>query len=150
MANGSSVFVDTNVLLYAHDPRVPDKQAAAAAWLARCWQRGAGRISIQVLNEMYANLRRIAPALSAEDARKRTRAYRAWKPWAVDEATIDTAWSLQDRFELSYWDALIVASAQAQGCTILLSEDMQHEQRIDKLQIINPFKAGPELLDTLS
>lgn len=150
MPNASSVFVDTNVLIYAHDPRKPDKQQAAAAWLTRCWADGGGRISMQVLNELYANIRRVAPNLSVEEARKKTRAYRAWKPWAVDESTVDTAWSLQDRFNLSYWDALIVASAQAQGCTLLLSEDMQHELQIDKLQIINPFKTGPELLDTLS
>jgi predicted nucleic acid-binding protein len=66
---------------------------------------------------------------------------------AVDDATVDVAWSVQDRCSMSFWDALIVAAAQVQGCAFVLSEDMQHEQRIDSVQIINPFLVGPELLD---
>lgn len=147
MPSDSTVFVDTNVLLYALDPRDAGKQAAAQAWLRRCWTQDRGRVSTQVLNELYANLRRVAPSTPAEEARRIVREYRAWTPWIVDDETVDRAWDLQDRFSLAYWDALMVAAARQQGCRWLLTEDLQHDQRIEELRVLNPFLAGPELLD---
>ncbi|HMO49409.1 MAG TPA: PIN domain-containing protein [Rubrivivax sp.] len=147
MPNGSTVFVDTNVLLYAVDPRDPHKQQAAQRWIERCWQRDCGRLSTQVLNEMYVNLLRLAPALGAEPARRMVREYRAWRPWIVDDDTVDLAWALQDGLSIHYWDALMVAAAQQQGCTLLLTEDLQHGQLIDGLRIVNPCLAGPDILD---
>jgi len=143
MPSASTVFVDTNVLLYAHDPRNPDKQAAAEKWLQLCWRAQVGRISTQVLNELYVNLRRVAPSLPVEQARALVKRYRGWKPWTVDDATVDLAWALQDRFLLSYWDALMAAAAQQSGCTFLLTEDLQHEQCLGSVQIINPFLTDP-------
>lgn len=148
MPSDSTVFVDTNVLLYAQDPRVPAKQSAAIAWLSRCWTDGRGRISTQVLNELYVNLLRAASGLGAQGAREIVKRYRSWSPWVVDESTVDLAWRLQDRYSISYWDALMAAAAQQQGCRVLLTEDLQHDQRLDGLRIVNPFQAGPELLDT--
>ena len=148
MPSDSTVFVDTNVILYAQDPREPGKQAAAAAWLGRCWRASCGRLSSQVLHETYVNLRRMAPALPVGDCRAVVRRYRSWGAWQVDEATVEQAWDMQDRLGFSYWDALMVAAAQMQGCTLLLTEDLQHDQRIDKLRIVNPFIVGPELLDS--
>jgi predicted nucleic acid-binding protein len=143
MPNGPTVFFDTNVLIYAQDPREPAKQAAAEAWLARCWRDGIGRISTQVLNELYANLRRFAPDEKPEVARRIVRRYRAWQPWVVDELTVDQAWDIQDRVSLNYWDALMVAAAQAIGCGVLLTEDLQHDRRIDSLRVVNPFTMSP-------
>lgn len=148
MPSGSTVFVDTNVLLYAQDPRDNRKQPAASAWLRRCWRDGIGRVSSQVLHELYANLRRIAPSLDIGEARALVRRYRAWDSWPVDEMTVDQAWDLQDRWGFNYWDALIVASARSLGCGVLLTEDLPHDQRIGDLRIVNPFRAGPELLDS--
>jgi predicted nucleic acid-binding protein len=147
MPSGSIVFVDTNVLLYAQDVREPGKQVAAQRWLARCWQDGCGRLSTQVLHELYANLRRAAPRLAADGARALVRRYRTWSPWPVGDETVERAWQLQDRFSLSYWDALMVAAANELGCSVLLTEDLQHDQRIDNTRIVNPFVVGPELLD---
>ncbi len=147
MPSASTVFVDTNVLLYAVDSREPRKQAQAQAWLKPCWVRQLGRVSTQVMHEFYANLRRMAPMLTAEEQRTLVREYRAWGPWQVDGDTVDLAWNLQDRFGFSYWDALMVAAAQELGCGLLLTEDLQHGQHIDSVQIINPFLVGPELLD---
>ena len=150
MPSDSTVFVDTNVLLYAVDARDPGKQRAAQSWLLRCWQADCGRVSSQVLNELYANVRRVAPSLSAANARSVVREYRAWTPWIVDDDTVDAAWLLQDRFAFNYWDALMVAAAQEQGCKLLLTEDLQHDQKIDGLRIINPFVLGPDVLDELN
>lgn len=147
MPSGSIVFVDTNVLLYAQDPRAPEKKLAAQAWLSLCWRDSCGRVSTQVLNELYVNLRRVAPKLDTEEGRTLVRHYWAWQPWSIDEETISLAWSLQDRFAFSFWDALIVAAAQLQGCHALLTEDLQHDQKIDTLRIVNPFVVGPDVLD---
>lgn len=146
MPSDSTVFVDTNVLLYAQDPRDPVKQQRAASWLDHCWRLQSGRISSQVLHELYANLRRAAPSLSVGDAREVVRLYRHWSSWDVDAATVDEAWLLQDRYGFHYWDALMLAAAHAQGCRWFLSEDLQHGQSIHRLTVINPFLASPEEL----
>jgi predicted nucleic acid-binding protein len=144
----SAVFVDTNVLLYSEDGADAGKQARAVEWLRQLWLRRCGRLSTQVLNEFYANAtRKIRPPMPAGDARAEVRRYQRWQPWQLDHATVESAWSIESRYGLHYWDALIVAAAQAQGCDYLLSEDLPHEQRIDSVQIVNPFLVGPELLD---
>lgn len=143
MASDLTVFVDTNVLLYAQDPRDIQKQISAKTWLNRCWQSQSGRISSQVLNELYANLRKVAPTLSPNDARAVVRRYRRWKPWLVDDETVDHAWTLQDETGYSYWDCLMLAAAFAQGCRYLVTEDLTHERVIDNLTIINPFLMSP-------
>ena len=144
----TAVFVDTNVLIYSEDGLEPAKQAQALAWLRALWDRRAGRLSNQVLNEFYANVtRKIKPPMQAGDARAEVRRYQRWEPWSIDHATVETAWSVESRFGFNYWDALIVASAQTLGCRYLLSEDLQHGQVVDSLQILNPFLVGPEILD---
>ena len=142
------VFVDTNVMLYAIDDRDADKRDRARDWLRACWERYCGRISVQVLSEFYVNARKRYPeAIAGGDARALVRRYQHWKPWAIDHATMETAWAVESRYGFSYWDSLIVAAAQQQGCQYLLSEDLQHGQVIDSVQILNPFKAGLEVLD---
>ena len=144
----TAVFVDANVLLYAFDEKDLGKQQRARDWLTVCWERRCGRLSTQVLNEFYANARRrFASALSAGDARAEVRRYQLWKPWLIDQATLETAWAAESRYGLNYWDALMVAAAQHLGCTVLLTEDLQHGQQIDRLRILNPFIASPRTLD---
>ncbi|MDE1949020.1 MAG: PIN domain-containing protein [Burkholderiales bacterium] len=144
----SAVFVDTNVLLYAFDEGAKAKQERAREWLSACWQRRCGRLSSQVLHEFYANARkRFSSAIAAGDARSEVRRYQLWKPWLVDQATVETAWAVESRFQINYWDALMVAAAQHMGCEWLLTEDLQHDQQFETLRVVNPFKAGPELLD---
>ncbi len=144
----TAVFVDTNVLLYGEDGADPIKQARALDWLRALWLRRWGRVSTQVLNEFYANAtRKLKPPMPQGDARAEVRRYQRWQPWLLDHATVETAWAVQSRFSVSYWDALIVAAAQAQGCRYLLTEDMQHLQVMDQVQVINPFLVGPDVLD---
>jgi predicted nucleic acid-binding protein len=148
MPSDSTVFVDTTVLLYSEDGADPAKQQAAFEWLRALWLSRRGRLSVQVLHEFYANAtRRIRPPMPAGDARAEVRRYQRWQPWIVDHATVETAWAVESRFRLSYWDSLIVAAAQVQGCRYLLTEDLQHGQQIDSVQIVNPFLVGPEMLD---
>ena len=141
----TAVFVDTNVLLYSEDGADPKKQAQALAWLKELWQRRCGRLSTQVLNEFYVNAtRKLQPAMSSGDARAEVRRYQRWHPWQIDQATIEAAWAVESRFKIGYWDALVVAAAQQQGCEWLLSEDLQHEQVFDGVKVINPFLLGPD------
>lgn len=149
MASDSTVFVDTNVLLYSIDVRDAVKRDAASSWIAYCWREECGRISTQVLNELYANLRRVAPNYERKAAREFVGRYRAWSPWVVDDSTVDLAWQLEDRVAINYWDALMVAAAQQQACSYLLTEDLQHGQRIDSLRIVNPFMTKPDAIETL-
>ena len=142
------VFVDTNVLLHAFDDRDPAKRDAAREWLRRCWALRCGRLSNQVLHEFYWNARKkFSTALSAGDARAEVRRYQLWQPWQTDQATVESAWAIESRNGLSYWDGLMVAAAQQQGCKHLLTEDLQHGQVMDGLRIVNPFLQGPDLLD---
>ncbi|MEP6557236.1 MAG: PIN domain-containing protein [Burkholderiales bacterium] len=143
MPTGSIVFVDTNVLVYADDERDPDKHASARAWIGQLWDRRAGRISTQVLNEYYVVVtRKLRPGLPQGDARAKVRRFQLWQPWQIDHQTVESAWGIEARFGLHYWDSLLVAAAAQTGCSHLLSEDMQHDQQIDGVRIINPFRTS--------
>ncbi|NBQ86235.1 MAG: PIN domain-containing protein [Betaproteobacteria bacterium] len=144
MPSGPIVFVDTNILLYADDLRDARKRERARAWLLRLWETRAGRLSTQVLNEYYVNTRKLG--LSQGDARAKVRRFQLWQPWQIDHQTVETAWGVEARFGLNYWDALIVAAAAQSGCSHLLTEDMQHGQQIDAITLINPFESAVDAL----
>jgi predicted nucleic acid-binding protein len=138
------VFVDTNVLVYARDLTDRDKHAQALGWVAALWQERAGRLSWQVLQEYYVTLtRKLDPPRDAADAREDVASLVSWRPISVDLVAFDTAWGVEDRFGLSWWDALIVAAAQAGGCDYLLSEDLQDGQKFDGVTVISPFTREP-------
>ena len=138
------VFGDTKVLISAEDGAEADKQHSALAWIERLWRARSGRLSTQVLNAFYVNVtRKLKPAMPQGDARARVRRYAAgWNPWQIDHATVETAWAMEARHRLQYWDCLVLAAAQHSGCTLVLSEDMQHEGRYGAVQVINPFLAS--------
>jgi predicted nucleic acid-binding protein len=100
-----------------------------------------------VLQEFYAIVtRKLQPGLNPDAARRVVRALWAWQPIVVDNRLISTAWADQDRFGLSWWDALIVAAARVAGCAYLLTEDLQHNQDLDGLRVISPFQVTPDAL----
>ncbi len=138
----SLVFLDTNILIYRHDPLDPDKRARARAWIAALALARRGRLSWQVLIEYNAVATRklLAKGYPIHNLRLDIRDYSAWLPLPTDLALFETAWSLTDRYDFSWWDALIVAAALRQECVLLLSEDLQHKLVVDnRLTIINPF-----------
>ena len=140
-----TVFVDTNVLVYARDRSEPEKQRRAAEWMANLWETGLGRLSYQVIQEYYVTLTsKLDPPRSTEDAREDVAALGAWSPVGIDHRTIEGAWDVQDRYGYSWWDALIVAAALQSGCRYLLTEDLQTGQVIDTMTIISPFADEPE------
>ena len=138
------VFVDTNVLVYRHDASEPAKQARAEAWYQYVWHRRAGRLSFQVLQELYSTLtRKLAPRFDVAEARALVRDLAAWHPVAVDVDLLERGWRLEGRYSLSWWDALIVAAAQACECRVLLTEDLQDGQVFGTVRVVDPF-ASPE------
>lgn len=143
------VFVDTHVLLYSYDERDKAKQARAREWLTWCWKGNKGRISTQVLNELYNNaITKFRNTVTVHQARTEVRRLRLWQPPHLDTYTVDGAWDLQDRYSLGYWDALILSSAHQQGCNYLLTEDLQHGQQLDAVKVVNPFLLTPQELDS--
>jgi predicted nucleic acid-binding protein len=141
------VFVDANVLLYSEDGADLQKQATAIEWLTLLWAQRVGAVSTQVINEFYVNAtKKLKPPLSIDSARKECKRYAVWQPWVIDQATVDSAWEIESRYGLHYWDCLVVAAAQHMGCRYLLSEDMGHEQFYGAVQVINPFKASIAIL----
>lgn len=138
------VFVDSNILIYAEDGASAAKQTAALQWIEHLWRARTGRISTQVLNEFYVNVtRKLKPPMPQGDARATVRRFAAgWNPWQIDQATVETAWAMEARHGLQYWDCLVLAAAQHSGCALVLSEDMQHEGRYGAVQVINPFLAS--------
>ena len=139
------VFVDTSVLILSEDGADAAARDQVMAWLRELWLRRCGRLSTQVLNDFYATVTsRIKPPMPNGDARAEVRRYQRWQPWAIDHATVESAWSIESRFGLPYVDALIVAAAKAQGCTLLLSLDLPHEAVFDSVTVLNPKLIGVE------
>jgi predicted nucleic acid-binding protein len=140
-------FVDTNLLVYARDTSEASKQGLAEAWLAALWRLRRGRLSYQVLHEYYVIVtRKLRPGIPVQDARDDVRALMSWRPVSADRVMLEGAWAVQDRFELSWWDALIVSAAQIAGADYLLTEDLQAGQDLEGVLVVDPFQTEPEKL----
>jgi len=138
----ANAFVDTNILVYAVDPAVPRKQAIARQWLQRLWDEQRGRTSFQVLDEYYyVATRRLKPRLSGEKAWADVEACFEWEPLPTGRELLRAARHIEKRHRLSWWDSLIVAAARLQGCSLLLTEDLQHGLIIDGVTVHDPFAA---------
>jgi predicted nucleic acid-binding protein len=139
------VFVDTSVFICAVDQADLRKQQAARDWRAELWKSRRGRTSFQVLQEFFVNVTQKAMS-SREDARAEVRDLLAWNPVPVNAVTLEHGWKIQDRYKLSFWDALIVAAAKQALCGYLLTEDLQAGQNIEGIVVIDPFRAAPDTL----
>jgi predicted nucleic acid-binding protein len=134
------VFVDTNVLVYRSDASDPVKQARADAWYRFLWRSRNGRLSFQVLLELYSTLtRKLTPGFDEPEAREIVRELTVWQPVPVDLTVVEGAWLLQKSHLLSWWDALIVAAAQTCECRVLLTEDLQNGQLFGAVRVVSPF-----------
>jgi predicted nucleic acid-binding protein len=133
-------FVDADVFVYAGDPRDATKEQRAIAWLDLLWREQRGRTSVQVLSESYVVLRRLAPARgSTQDMWHSVQKYFVWNPLAIDENVLRRAHEIEQRFRISWWDSMIVAAAQIQDCTLLLTEDLQDGMAFGSVTVRSPF-----------
>ncbi len=135
-----SIFVDTNVLVYAHDVDAGAKHVRARAIVRELWDAGNAVVSTQVLQELHRNVtRKIPTRVPLQAARDLVRAYATWRLERIDLPHILRASEIEERFQLSFWDALIMAAAASAGADRILSEDLSHGQRIDGVTVENPF-----------
>ncbi len=132
-------FLDTNILLYAYDQDTPAKRSAALRLVEQGWSApGQTAISVQVLQEMHVNLEKRGVA-KAEAARI-IRDYAAWPVVDNSLEILLTALDEQSRWQLSLWDALILAAARASGASEIYTEDFNHGQDYGGIRAINPFR----------
>lgn len=133
-------FFDTNILVYRQDPLDTRRQQIAKDLIEAAMLNGTFVISTQVLQEFYNTMlrRRFMPAAAAQSLCE------LWAEHDVVNATpslLFQAFALQQRYQTSLWDALIVQAALDGGCTTLYSEDLQHGMRFGALEVVNPFAA---------
>jgi len=133
------IFVDTSVLIYAHDVDAKAKHETAKRVLHGLWSERTGVLSLQVLQEFYVNVtRKIANPLSKESARLVVSTYTTWCI-ETTPAEIASAFRIEDESRIGFWDALILASAVKSGADRILSEDLNAGQTISGVLIQNPF-----------
>lgn len=133
-------FVDTNILVYAHDKHDETKHETAKATLRQLWDTDTGTISTQVLQEFYSvATRKLKPAMSHREARGVVADYSEWCVTNTDPQLLVSASLLCETHQLSWWDALVIEAALRSGASTLLSEDLRDGQRFGTLTIRNPF-----------
>jgi predicted nucleic acid-binding protein len=131
-------FFDSNVLLYADDAKYPEKLKRAVALIQEHRRRRTGVISLQILQEYFVNARRKLN-LDAETARYKVEFFAQFQLVEPKFDDILAAIDIHRLHGVSYWDALVLYCARRSGCTVLLTEDLQHGQKIEGIRIVNPF-----------
>ncbi|MGD8932405.1 MAG: PIN domain-containing protein [Chromatiales bacterium] len=134
------VFVDTNILIYAHDLDAGRKHETAKSLLRDLWENHTGVISTQVLQEFYVNVtRKITQPITASQARGIINAYAAWRVEIIQPSDVIQASEIQERYRLSFWDSMIVVTAAKSRADILVTEDLNPGQIIEGVLVKNPF-----------
>ena len=133
-------FVDTNILVYAHDRSAGVKHQRAQLLVQQLWDSGQGALSTQVLQELCINLRRKAGnPLPVDEVRLLLRDYSAWEVVTNTPESVLKALDLEMRYRISFWDALILEAAEEAGASILYSEDLAAGQHYGAIQVVNPL-----------
>jgi predicted nucleic acid-binding protein len=135
-------FVDTNVLVYAHDSSAAETYEQAKSLVRQLWIEKAGVLSTQVLQEFYVTVRKkVLRPRNVDTAKRWLSHYVNWRIIENDGIAIVEAIDIERRYQLSFWDALIVQAANRAGTTLLYSEDLNHGQRYGAVRVENPFLA---------
>ena len=135
-----SEFVDTNILIYAFDATAGDKHRVAVELITRLWQDHRGCVSLQVLQEFYvASTRKVL--LAPEQAALQVSRLGRWRVHRPSVEDVLGAIELHRGHSVSFWDGLILRSAQVCQCSVLWSEDLSSGQRWGNLEVRNPFRA---------
>jgi len=133
-------FVDTNILIYAHDRSTGLKHERARQLIARLWTSGQGVLSIQVLQELCVNLRRkVSKPVPMDEIRRLVQDYLSWEVVTNTPDAVLQALEIEARYKTSFWDALILQAAEQSGAVVLYSEDLASGQRYGTVQVVNPL-----------
>ncbi|HMV76651.1 MAG TPA: PIN domain-containing protein [Leptospiraceae bacterium] len=131
------IFVDTNILIYAHDKKSPQKREIASRLLESLWDmEEKPYISVQVLQEFFVNISRF---LTYDEVSELMEIYKNWNVIDNSLSVFEKAVLIYRKHKLSFWDSLIVSAAVMSGSKILFTEDLSHGQKIESVKIINPF-----------
>lgn len=135
-------FLDTNILVYAHDTAGGEKHARARQLVEELWESRTGIVSTQVLQELAVNLRRKArKPLNAQATREVIQDYLSWQVVVNDGGAILQALEIAARYTISFWDALVIHAAQSGGAEILYTEDLSDGQSYGAVKARNPFRS---------
>ncbi len=139
------VFLDSNIVAYAHDAREEEKQSVAKDLIDELWESKRGAVSTQVLQEFYVvATKKFDPPLSRNEARDLVNGYGQWKLVRIDLLMIVSASKLEEEHQLTFWDALIIEATRRSGATLLISEDIPSATTIKGIPIVNPFSSPPK------
>jgi len=137
-------FLDTNILLYGYDIDAPSKRLVAQSLIQEAWlQPGRTAISVQVLQEFHVNFVRMGHP--AAEASLLAGDFSRWPVIDNSLSLFRLGLSLQARWQVSLWDAMILAAAQASGARELFSEDLNHSQDYGGVRVIDPFRGKTEM-----
>src|ERR1700682_1469748 len=133
-------FVDTNILIYAHDRSTGTKHERARQIIERLWTSGQGVLSTQVLQELCINLRRkVARPLPVEEISQLLQDYLSWEIVVNAPEAVIRALEIEVQYKTSFWDALILQAAEQSGAAMLYSEDLATGQSYGSIQVVNPL-----------
>jgi predicted nucleic acid-binding protein len=136
-------FVDTNILIYAHDVSQGSKHQSARELVDKLWDSGEGVLSTQVLQELCVNLQqKVANRVPIQEVRRVLEDYLHWEIVVNTPDSALQALDLQARYRISFWDALILHAAETAGATVLYSEDLSSGQSYGAVRVVNPFTSG--------
>jgi len=132
------IFIDTNILVYAHDVDAGTKHEAAKACVIAQWRAAnLPSVSVQVLQELYVNL--VAKKTAPDVAREMVSDYSRWNVIMNDVSLLTEGMHLHERLPVSFWDALILAAAKRANARVLWSEDLNPGQIYDGVEVVNPL-----------
>ena len=138
----SDSFVDTNILVYAHDRSNINKHSVAQVLLLELLDFRGGAISIQVLQEFYVTVtQKMTHPLTADRAADVIRKLQHWVTHQPQTSDILSAIHIQQSNKISFWDAMIINSAAVLGCVRIYSEDLNHGQVYEGVKVVNPFNS---------
>jgi len=133
-------FVDTNILIYAHDRAAGVKHERARQLIESLWASGRGVLSTQVLQELCVNLRRkVARPLAVDEIRRLVDDYMSWEIVVNAPESVIQALEIEMRYKTSFWDALILQAAEQSGAAILYSGDLAAKQSYGSVRVVNPL-----------
>ena len=132
-------FLDTNVLIYSIDGKDPTKQVVAREIVVSAVRGGDFLISAQVLNE-FSNIALLKLKLSVEEVRKFVSFFSRIGVVSLESRWTDAALLLKQRYETQFFDSLLLAAAQENGCDEILTEDLNDGQMYGSVKAVNPFK----------
>jgi predicted nucleic acid-binding protein len=133
-------FVDSDILVYAHDRTAGIKHLRAQMLMEQLWDSGWGVLSMQVLQELcICFCRDTSNPPPVEEVHHLIHDYSAWEVVPNSPASVQNALELVTKYKIHFWDALVLEAAERSGATILYSEHLATGQRYGAVQVVNPF-----------